>query len=218
MLITAFHDKPLGIYCFYVVLNVFKLHNSLLVDIAGIIAHSRELLGDFLVVDCILNISQLCFGFNFTNFCLIFGVLYFCFIIFINFTWYKFVASFLLTVHCPAVNFSCSIFPVVSDSLWWLFVCIVGLFVHCHNTQDRIQSRCDVGLHVCKYDDLLPSQSCSFMSRHTVTFLEKATFRKLVVNPGPLKFGFTNCRSIRNKGPILCEEVKTGNFDVFGLT
>ena len=47
MLITAFHDKPLGIYCFYVVLNVFKLHNSLLVDIVSIIAHCRELLGDF---------------------------------------------------------------------------------------------------------------------------------------------------------------------------
>ena len=27
-----------------------------------------------------------------------------------------------------------------------------------------------------------------------------------------------HCRSIRNKGPILCDEVKTGNFDVFGLT
>ena len=37
-------------------------------------------------------------------------------------------------------------------------------------------------------------------------------------NPWPMKFGFANCRSIRNKGPTLCEEVKNGNFDVFGLT
>ena len=40
----------------------------------------------------------------------------------------------------------------------------------------------------------------------------------VALNPGPLKFGFANCRSIRNKGPILCDEIQTGNFDVFGLT
>ena len=41
---------------FYVVLNCFLLINNLLVVIAGIIAHYRELLGDFLVVVCILII------------------------------------------------------------------------------------------------------------------------------------------------------------------
>ena len=40
----------------------------------------------------------------------------------------------------------------------------------------------------------------------------------ITLNPGPMKFGFANCWSIRNKGPTLCKEVKTGNFDVFGLT
>ena len=42
--------------------------------------------------------------------------------------------------------------------------------------------------------------------------------RENLLSPGPMEFGFANCRSIRNKGPTLCEEVKTGNFDVFGLT
>ena len=60
-----------------------------------------------------------------------------------------------------------------------------------------------------------------------MSFCEKASFRQLTLvllsgdvaaNPGPMKFGFANCRSMRNKGPILSEEVKTGNFDVFGLT
>ena len=75
--------------------------------------------------------------------------------------------------------------------------------------------------------DLLPNPSCSFMLRHRFTFREKASFRQLALvllsgdvtlNPGPLKFGFANCRSIRNKGPILHDEIKTGNFDGFGLT
>ena len=76
--------------------------------------------------------------------------------------------------------------------------------------------------------DLLPNPFCSFIhNSHRVTFCEKASFRRLTpvllsgnvaLNPGPMKFRFANCRSIRNKGPTLCEELKTGNFDVFGLT
>ena len=46
VLIIVFHDIPSVIYSFYVVLNCFKSINSLLVDIAGIITHYRELLGD----------------------------------------------------------------------------------------------------------------------------------------------------------------------------
>ena len=109
-----------------------------------------------------------------------------------------------------------------------LLLCIVGLFVHCHKTHNRIQSRCDVGLHVCKYDEpTAKSILFIYVKSHRVTFCEKVSFRQLALvllsgdvalNPGPMKFGFANCRSIRNKGPTLCEEVKTGNFDVFGLT
>ena len=40
----------------------------------------------------------------------------------------------------------------------------------------------------------------------------------VAVNPGPLSFGFANCRSIRNKGPLLADEVNSGRYDVFGLT
>ena len=105
---------------------------------------------------------------------------------------------------------------------------IIGLFVHCHKTQHKIQGRFDVGLHVCKYDGLT-AKSILFIYVKTlkVTFHEKASFRLLVLvllsgdvtlNPGPLKLGFANCRSIRNKGPILCDEIKSGNFDVSGLT
>ena len=76
--------------------------------------------------------------------------------------------------------------------------------------------------------DLLPNPFCSFMSRYTgLHFVKRrpsgsllwfCCWANVALNPGPLMFGFANCRSIRNKGPILCEEVKTGNFDVFGLT
>ena len=109
-----------------------------------------------------------------------------------------------------------------------LLLCIVGLFVHCHKSQNRIQTRCDVGLHECKYDGpTAKSILFIYVRTHRVTFCEKASFRQLALvllsgdvalNPGPLKFGFANCRSIRNKGPILCDEIQTGNFDVFGLT
>ena len=109
-----------------------------------------------------------------------------------------------------------------------LLLCIVGLFVHFHKTHNRTQSRCDVGLHVCKYNEpTAKSILFIYVKSHRVTFCEKASFRQLALvllsgdvalNPGPIKFGFANCRSIRNKGPTLCEEVKTGNFDVFCLT
>ena len=109
-----------------------------------------------------------------------------------------------------------------------LLLCIIGLFVHCHKTHNRIVSRCDVGLHVCKYNEpTAKSILFIYVKSHRVTFCEKTSFRQLALvllsgdvalNPGPMKFGFANCRFIRNKGPTLCEEVKTINFDVFGLT
>ena len=76
--------------------------------------------------------------------------------------------------------------------------------------------------------DLLPNPFCSFMSSHTeLHFVKRRPSGQLALvllsgdvalNPGPMKFGFANCRSFRNRGPTLCEKVKTGNFDVFGLT
>ena len=109
-----------------------------------------------------------------------------------------------------------------------LLLCIVGLFVHYHKSQNRIQTRCDVGLHGRKYDGPTTKSILFICVRtHRVTFCEKASLRQLALvllsgdvalNPGPLKFGFANCRSIRNKGPILCDEIQTGNFDVFGPT
>ena len=106
-----------------------------------------------------------------------------------------------------------------------LLLCIVGLFVHCHKTDNRIQSRCDVGLHVCKCNGpTAKSILFIYVKSHRVTFCEKASFRQLALvlllgdvtlNPGPMKFGFANCRSMRNKSPTLCEEVKTGDFLCF---
>ena len=109
-----------------------------------------------------------------------------------------------------------------------LLLCIVGLSVHYHKSQNRIRTRCDVGLHGRKYDGpTTKSILFIYVRTHRVTFCEKESLRQLALvllsgdvalNPGPLKFGFANCRSIRNKGPILCDEIQTGNFDVFGLT
>ena len=89
-----------------------------------------------------------------------------------------------------------------------LLLCIVGLFVHCHKTHNRIQSRCDVGLHVCKYNEpTAKSILFIYVKSHRVTFCEKASFRQLAL-----------VRTWANEVWTLCEEVKTGNFDVFGLT
>ena len=55
-IITAFHYIPLVIYPFYIVLNAFNCITVVLVHIAGIIAHYRELLGLFGCVLYFLNI------------------------------------------------------------------------------------------------------------------------------------------------------------------
>ena len=95
-------------------------------------------------------------------------------------------------------------YSVVSDFLTMrivrLLLCIVGLFVHCHKTQNRIQSRCDVGLHVCKYNKpTAKSILFIYIKSHRVTFCVKASFRQLglvllsddvALNPEPMKFGF----------------------------
>ena len=157
----------------------------------GISVLYRELLSDFWLWSTLI-ISQLWFGFHF----------------------YEFLHVLL--------------YSVVSDFLMMqivrLLLCIVGLFAHRHKTQNRIQSRCDVDLYVCKYNGpTVNSILFIYVKSHRVTFCEKASFRQLALillsgddalNPEPMKFGFANCRSIRNKGATLCEEVKTGNFDV----
>ena len=38
------------------------------------------------------------------------------------------------------------------------------------------------------------------------------------LNPGPVNFGFTNCRSLRNKGPLMTNLLNSGAYDLFGLT
>ena len=40
----------------------------------------------------------------------------------------------------------------------------------------------------------------------------------VIVNPVLLRLGFANCHFIRNKGSLLANEVKSGGYDVFGLT
>ena len=87
-----------------------------------------------------------------------------------------------------------------------ILLCIVGLFVHCDKTQNRIQSRCDVGLHVCKYNGpTAKSILFIYVKSHRVTFCEKASFRQLALvllsgdvalNPGPMKFGFANTANL----------------------
>ena len=38
------------------------------------------------------------------------------------------------------------------------------------------------------------------------------------INPGPVNFGFVNCRSIRNKGPAIADLLTSASLDVFGMT
>ena len=39
----------------------------------------------------------------------------------------------------------------------------------------------------------------------------------VTVNPGPTNFGFVNCRSMRNKGPLLHDLIKRSDLDILGL-
>ena len=39
----------------------------------------------------------------------------------------------------------------------------------------------------------------------------------VAVNPGPTNFGFVNCRSIRNKGPLLHDLIQHSDLDILGL-
>ena len=39
----------------------------------------------------------------------------------------------------------------------------------------------------------------------------------IALNPGPINFGFVNCRSIRNKGPLICDTIVSNNLDILAL-
>ena len=39
----------------------------------------------------------------------------------------------------------------------------------------------------------------------------------VAINPGPTNFGFVNCRSIRNKGPLLHDLIQRSDLDILGL-
>ena len=39
----------------------------------------------------------------------------------------------------------------------------------------------------------------------------------VAVNPGPTNFGFVNCRSIHNKGPLLHDLIQRSDLDILGL-
>ena len=39
----------------------------------------------------------------------------------------------------------------------------------------------------------------------------------VATNPGPTNFGFVNCRSIRNKGPLLYDPIQRSDLDILGL-
>ena len=66
-------------------------------------------------------------------------------------------------------------------------------------------------------------------TKHTTMQLPPTMKRKSLVillllcgdvasNPGPTKFGFVNCRSIRNKGPLIHDLVHSGGYQILGLT
>ena len=39
----------------------------------------------------------------------------------------------------------------------------------------------------------------------------------IALNPGPVNFGFVNCCSIRNKGPLICDTIVSNNLDILAL-
>ena len=39
----------------------------------------------------------------------------------------------------------------------------------------------------------------------------------IALNPGPINFGFVNCRSTRNKGPLIDDTIVSNNLDILAL-
>ena len=68
-------------------------------------------------------------------------------------------------------------------------------------------------MHVCMYNHRVSYRKMVSLSQLSLILLsgDEAVL-------GPLRLGFANCHSIRNKSPLLAEEVKNGGYDVFGLT
>ena len=64
------------------------------------------------------------------------------------------------------------------------------------------------------------------MYNHRVSYCRMVSLSQLslilsgdvAVNPGQLRLGFANCHSIRTKDPLLADEVKNLEYDIFGLT
>ena len=111
----------------------------------------------------------------------------------------------------------------------FLFV-FLGLIVYKNRTPNIAEVHFDVYRHVVSHlcPHIYPKfPMYVFVCNHRVSYHKMVSLRQLslillsgdvAVNPGPLSFGFANCRSIRNKGPLLADEVNSGRYDVFGLT
>ena len=69
-------------------------------------------------------------------------------------------------------------------------------------------------MHVSMYNRRVSSHRMVSLSQLSLIFLSG----DVAVNPGPLRLGFANCCSIRNKGLLLAQDVKNCGYDVFGLT
>ena len=106
----------------------------------------------------------------------------------------------------------------------------LGLIVYKNRTPNIAEVHFDVYRHVVSHlcPHIYPRfPMYDFVCNHRVSYRKMVFLGQLswilwsgdvAVNPGPLSFGFANCRSIRNKGPLLADEVNSGRYDVFGLT
>ena len=106
----------------------------------------------------------------------------------------------------------------------FLFV-LLGLIVYKSRTPNLAEVHYDVYRHVMPhlYPHIYPSfPMYVFVCNHRVSHHKMVSLSQLslILLSGDMavRFGFANCRSIRNKGPLLADEVKSGGFDVFGLT
>ena len=110
------------------------------------------------------------------------------------------------------------------------FVYLVGLIVCKNRTPNLTKVHYDVYRHVVPHlcPHIYPRfPMYVFVCNHRVSYHKMVSLSQLslillsgdvAVNPGLLIFGFANCHYIRNKSPLLADEVKSGGYDVFGLT
>ena len=88
---------------------------------------------------------------------------------------------------------------------------------NCEKIDRNIPSIFRLSVLVCKYCYTIDTKQVLPQLKFKNLLLLLLLCCDVASNPGPTNFGFVNCRSIRNKGPLLQDLIKCSDLDILGL-